>query len=257
MINFFRKRRKQLAKENKAVKYTRYAFGEIILVVIGILIALSINNWNNSRIKHNDATSLSKRLLAETKKNKKQLEHQINRVKELQDETQSLLNLISPNYTTKDEKLVDSLLYGLISTPLYEFNASTLNEALNTGQISILPSDSLRTLLYEIPQIMIRIHNYEEEMTRDIENNLMPFLYNEISLRQMDQRFSEKLKSPGKSKLPYFDNKVILTNRKFENIVDNKYFLIETLLYGYDDLLALFDQTILKIEEELNIKNIE
>ena len=53
MINFFRKSRKKLADDNKYFKYSRYAIGEIVLVVIGILIALSINNWNenNKRAK--------------------------------------------------------------------------------------------------------------------------------------------------------------------------------------------------------------
>ena len=46
MINFFRKIRKQLADDNKPLKYMRYAVGEIVLVVIGILIALQLNNWN-------------------------------------------------------------------------------------------------------------------------------------------------------------------------------------------------------------------
>ncbi len=46
MINFFRKIRQQLLKENRVRKYLLYAIGEIVLVVIGILIALSINNWN-------------------------------------------------------------------------------------------------------------------------------------------------------------------------------------------------------------------
>ena len=49
MINFFRKIRKQLADDNKPLKYMRYAIGEIVLVVIGILIALSINNWNEAQ----------------------------------------------------------------------------------------------------------------------------------------------------------------------------------------------------------------
>jgi len=49
MIKFFRKIRQQLAYDNNVSKYMRYAIGEIVLVVIGILIALSINNWNEQR----------------------------------------------------------------------------------------------------------------------------------------------------------------------------------------------------------------
>ncbi len=45
-MKFFRKIRQNLLLENKAEKYLKYAIGEIFLVVIGILIALSINNWN-------------------------------------------------------------------------------------------------------------------------------------------------------------------------------------------------------------------
>jgi len=46
MIPFFRKIRKKMADDNKPMKYMRYAIGEILLVVIGILIALQVNNWN-------------------------------------------------------------------------------------------------------------------------------------------------------------------------------------------------------------------
>jgi hypothetical protein len=49
MINFFRKIRKKMADDNKPLKYMRYAIGEIVLVVIGILIALQINNWNEKK----------------------------------------------------------------------------------------------------------------------------------------------------------------------------------------------------------------
>jgi hypothetical protein len=49
MIKFFRHIRKSLLMENKTGKYFKYAIGEIILVVIGILIALQINNWNEDR----------------------------------------------------------------------------------------------------------------------------------------------------------------------------------------------------------------
>lgn len=63
MIKFFRLIRQQLLTENKFSKYFLYAIGEIILVVIGILIALGINNWNESQ-KQKD---FSKKLLLDIK----------------------------------------------------------------------------------------------------------------------------------------------------------------------------------------------
>ncbi|PWK24027.1 DUF6090 family protein [Maribacter polysiphoniae] len=50
MIKYFRKIRQQLLIENKFGKYLTYAFGEIVLVIIGILMALSINTWNEKRV---------------------------------------------------------------------------------------------------------------------------------------------------------------------------------------------------------------
>jgi hypothetical protein len=49
MIKFFHKIRQKLLREGKTTRYLKYAIGEIVLVVIGILIALSINNWNQER----------------------------------------------------------------------------------------------------------------------------------------------------------------------------------------------------------------
>ena len=58
MIKFFRKIRQNLIMESKTSKYFKYAIGEIILVVIGILIALQINNWNESRKQINTQNAI-------------------------------------------------------------------------------------------------------------------------------------------------------------------------------------------------------
>ena len=49
MIKFFRKIRYNLMSENKTGKYLKYAIGEIVLVMVGILLALQVNNWNEQR----------------------------------------------------------------------------------------------------------------------------------------------------------------------------------------------------------------
>ncbi|MBT8297953.1 MAG: hypothetical protein KJO52_06425 [Maribacter sp.] len=68
MIKFFRHIRYTLMEQNKTSKYLKYAIGEIILVVIGILIALQINNWNQDRINANEELSILKSLKAGLKK---------------------------------------------------------------------------------------------------------------------------------------------------------------------------------------------
>lgn len=62
MINFFRKTRKKMADDNRPLKYMRYAIGEIALVVVGILIALQINNWNENRKERTEEDILLKQL---------------------------------------------------------------------------------------------------------------------------------------------------------------------------------------------------
>jgi len=57
MIKVFRKIRQNLLSENKLSEYLLYAAGEIFLVVVGILIALQINNWNENRLNTNKGSN--------------------------------------------------------------------------------------------------------------------------------------------------------------------------------------------------------
>ena len=65
MIKFFRKIRHKLLTENKFSKYLLYAVGEIVLVVIGILIALSINNWNSDRLEKKEVANFLEQIETE------------------------------------------------------------------------------------------------------------------------------------------------------------------------------------------------
>jgi len=106
MINFFRKTRKKLANDNKPLKYMRYAVGEIVLVIIGILIALQINNWNQIE----KSKSESNRLLIVLKLD---LEKDIHNYKSLRKEYNEWLLQI--------EYILDSVLDGK-TKKITEFN---------------------------------------------------------------------------------------------------------------------------------------
>jgi hypothetical protein len=112
MIKFFRKIRQNLLSEGKTGKYLKYAIGEILLVVIGILIALSINNWNAKRLEEKELASSLEQIITELETdiihfnqeliNLKQFAHYLNKIEEGQyeeiDLSQLTLNLcIAPN----------------------------------------------------------------------------------------------------------------------------------------------------------------
>ena len=99
MLNFFSKIRKKLAAENKVMAYLRYAIGEILLVVIGILIALQINNWNESRKKENEFRFSLKQL------------HEAISI------DQALMTSLTDIYTFQ-LKMIDSLLNGAKNIPV-------------------------------------------------------------------------------------------------------------------------------------------
>ena len=63
MIQFFRKIRQTFLMEKKTSQYLKYALGEILLVVIGILIALQINNWNEARKQEKELLTIYERIL--------------------------------------------------------------------------------------------------------------------------------------------------------------------------------------------------
>ncbi|MCB0476484.1 MAG: hypothetical protein KDC69_12460, partial [Flavobacteriaceae bacterium] len=125
MIKFFRNIRKKLAAENKVLGYLRYAIGEIVLVVIGILIALQINTWNQNRIDSNEEQDIIAKLHKDFKENKNNIQGFIVTNKNEMNAQMELMGLIG---ASKEELLkhnLDSLFY-------VSFGANELYFADNT-----------------------------------------------------------------------------------------------------------------------------
>lgn len=253
MIKFFRKIRQNLFMENKTSKYFTYAIGEIVLVVIGILIALQINNWNENRKMKNDTYNLSIRLLNEVNKNIKSIEGSIKELESVDNATLITLDLIIEDFKTVNASLLDSLLFKIIITPNSKFYTSVLNEALATGKVSLFENDLIKQTIYDIPTIIEEVKMAEKGMDLDINQNLVPFFYDNISLRAVDAKFSEYASKITESKLEFSDNRVILSKRKFENILDNKYFLSQLLNNKYKEASTQFIQLKTLLEKEFHV----
>jgi len=100
MIKLFRKIRQKMLSENKFRKYITYAVGEVILVVIGILIAVSINNWNQERQLKNEEKVILKNIHTEFLENKNALKLGLETNNQSCKATITLLNLVGQKKRT-------------------------------------------------------------------------------------------------------------------------------------------------------------
>jgi hypothetical protein len=107
MIKFFRKIRQKMLSENKVRQYLLYAIGEIILVVIGILIALQINNWNEGRKATNKLHNYTQKLINDIVSDTVNLNMLINKGKKRQLEIETYFEYFDSGNNTLD-KLLDS-----------------------------------------------------------------------------------------------------------------------------------------------------
>ena len=125
MIKFFRRIRQRLLSENKISKYLLYAIGEIVLVVIGILIALAINNSNQRRVIEEKEQVYLKGLKEEfeTSKAKLTVLTDINR-KNLR-EAKKLIGYASDNTKIPDEEMFSEILFNTFS-PDISFNPNKI-----------------------------------------------------------------------------------------------------------------------------------
>ncbi|WP_246286354.1 DUF6090 family protein [Winogradskyella ludwigii] len=148
MIKFFRKIRQDLLSKGKTGKYFKYAIGEIVLVVIGILIALQINNWNENRKLENSKNNLMLALKKELLNNKNELDNYLLGIHESNSKFNKVLLYSVGDYAIP----IDSLKYYL-SEMIYDRTLSLLNsvqeEAINSGKFEML-SDSLKQNLSKL-----------------------------------------------------------------------------------------------------------
>ena len=159
MIKFFRKIRQNLLMENKtspndsvgrASKYFKYAIGEIILVVIGILIALQINNWNEQRKINREKVQLTKSIKAE-------LEADVDIIKAYLSQTNYLDSIFKSERKklSKMSQNKDSLVHFvrndmfIYMNEFTGFNNNTYNSAKSTGKIEII-DENLKKELFDL-----------------------------------------------------------------------------------------------------------
>jgi hypothetical protein len=140
MIKFFRKIRQNLLVGNKTAKYFKYAIGEIVLVVIGILIALWLNNLNQQRIESQESSILKMELKQELLENKESFKSYKGYAEQCYQKIITVLNVSASKNTEIPMDSLRKLVIEMLPTSSLDINESRLSSAKNSGQFRLLTS---------------------------------------------------------------------------------------------------------------------
>ncbi|TDK50931.1 DUF6090 family protein [Algoriphagus formosus] len=243
MISLFRKIRQKLLSQNRVTRYLVYAVGEILLVVIGILIALGVNNFNESQLEDNREKQVVMALHNEFEENLTSLKFEIDRIKVMIETQEVLLSLFGSKNLPADE-ILDSMISNSFINMTWNPSSYVLNDLKNSGQISKLTDSHLQSLLFRWERHYENVNEFTEDDLRS-SSDFLNFIKQSGSLRNADAPYlTQKGKKYSKSKFN-FSNSELLKNIRFENVVDDKYVTSILLLQQYEETVGIIEEILI------------
>jgi hypothetical protein len=221
MIRFFRSIRKALVGSGSIHKYLLYAIGEILLVMIGILLALQVNNWNENRKARIKETNLLEQLKENMQFNVIQIDEA---VAEFEFKCRSIL-LIADHIKSR-KPFHDSLkfhFYGTFSPGITELTSSAY-EAFKSVGLDLISSDSLREKiinLYEISYPKLEI-SFREVLNNWEQGMIVPYYSEHFS-------FEPGGMTPN-------DYEFLLSDQKFQNILSGRSTLFQFIMMLLEEM---------------------
>ena len=239
MINFFRKIRQRLLTENKFSKYLLYAIGEIVLVVIGILIALQVNNLNEDRKERKVEVRLLNELITGLSNDLSTLRYNIDKHSQAVKSSEIVLNALNDN-----QEFADSLAYHFAAVHYYTgFNSSRgAYESLKSTGFGIISNESLRYGLI----------NYYDEWNNVLKGNSKNIREDIQHLkRNFNQDYFDKFHLFNPTP-PHYQGEMIPND--FQQLKRNKAYKyhIRTLHSGHSAFNGLNEISVNKVEELIN-----
>jgi len=240
MIKFFRRIRQKLVAENRFSKYLLYAIGEIILVVIGILIALQINNNNENRKAKAKERVLIEQLLNDFKKNQEGIDYYQKRYDRNDKYIDVILRHTGPKVNVPSAKVFDSI-QGL-NTPNVEI-LYTSDEAQSTLPLDLITNNDLKQAIKGFP-IVYKLYDANETgldklilQQRKIHQRYVPLIAHEADVYKQE----------------YFevDTLGLLRNMEFQNITVDRLWVSNSAKNTLQNVKTYNDSIVKLLEVEL------
>ena len=238
MIKFFRKIRQNLLSEGKTGKYLKYAIGEIVLVVVGILIALQINNWNESKKTKQFEYKILKDIQVSMEGNFFQLDMCLKSNKNSIKSAEIIIKVIEENLPFHDSLTVH------FSKALEWCTPSFLNagyESLKSYGRNLITNDTIRESLniYDMGWMEI-LGQRQEDYFYNTASPILTELFDKVAMR---------------TTMTPFDFDKLKNSNKYVSILKTSKAFREEQIYYYQDWKETLERIDKRITTELKIGN--
>ena len=227
--------------ENKFSKYLLYAIGEIVLVVIGILIALSINSWNQNRLNQLDKKEILSKLQIEFQANKILLQDYKKKNEKSMNANIALMSLIGETKEILSKQNLDSLFYESYQGYELAFTENTLKNIVQSGRLNLFKDEEITTLLNQWNSLSIIRQNRLNKLDSWNNDYSIPFLMPYISFKEMDSNANFSWTGKSKVKPDYYP---LFQEVEFENLIENTLWYSQNLDDRLEETKVLIDKII-------------
>lgn len=249
MFRIFRKIRQKLLAEVSFRRYLLYAFGEILLIVIGVLIAMEVNGMNNFRLNRLNEqriiVRLSKELEASTRR--------IGQFERMLQEKKETLDAIAPHFHGKPVKDTEAFVKDVILAARFGWEQpvlerTTFNEILSSGQLSLILDTELRLAITRFYHTVaqrelrseLRMSDFPEIAYQLIPRESEPRLKEGLDSKQIDAIAEAVLQSPLRDHLIHEQNRA----RFMLNIWEEMQLEANALQLKFNERLRLRNRTL-------------
>jgi hypothetical protein len=238
-------------EKNKTGKYLKYAIGEIILVMIGILLALQVNNWNNGRLEAKKEQLFLINLQSDFKTNLTELNLVYQGTFEAYQASNDLLEAIkgdAPLIQSEINMLLNEIINKMSSLDLI---SGSIDEITNTGSLNIIRDPELRKLISNWPYYKADTEDDIKIMVDNLMGFFIPSLFDKAILRNtpLPAHFEEDLNLSKISNSGFtIDYDTSLRTLAFENEVYNNALNYMYTLNQYKRLEVYLGNTLERIK---------
>lgn len=245
MLKFFRRIRRKLIDEGNLKRYLLYSIGKILLVMIGILLALQVNNWNENRKLEKTEHAILKGLHSDFERNKRLIEQ--GKKKHLYEDAigKAWIKMMREDTTNvKWSPLLDSLLFWGPTYTVIDLVDASLNNIINGGKLDIIENEEIKRLLIDYPIFIKKYKDKEIEIRRIVIEKIRPRGEEYISLWKIYDG-SNSFQS---------DFSGLLRDRQLCNDYINKDWQFDELFVDLNNLEEITDSLIKIIDKENHLR---